>query len=92
MLLSNVKVQIRNSKQLCGWLFILQLPNVYFCFVSHIRAVHTMKIMRIKFESIRIGSIHNEAALTAMRIQFTFSQSTSIGGLKLVCNHNPLIT
>ena len=56
------------------------------------RAVHTMKIMRIKFESIRIMSIHTEAALTAMRIQFAFSQSTSIGGLKPVCNHNPLIT
>ena len=57
-----------------------------------LRAVHTMKIMRIKFESIRIASIHTEAALTAMRIRFTFSQSTSIGGLKPVCNHNPLIT
>ena len=68
--------------------------RLYFVWVDQRdkRAVHTMKIMRIKFESIRISSIHTESALTAMRIQFAFSQSTSIGGLKPVCNHNPLIT
>ena len=58
----------------------------------NLRAVHTTKIMRIKCESIRIARIHTEAALTAMRIQCAFGQSTSIGGLKPVCNRNPLIT
>ena len=55
------------------------------------RTVYTTKIMQIKFKSIRIMRIYTEAALTAMWIQFAFSQSTSIGGLKLVCNRNPLI-
>ena len=55
-----------------------------------IQAVHTTKIMQIKFESIRIVRIHTEAALTAMRIQCAFGQSTSIGGLKPISNCNPL--
>ena len=50
-----------------------------------------MKIMRIKLESICIASINTEAALIVMQIQFAFGQSTSIGGLKPVCNQNPLI-
>ena len=42
----------------------------------------TTKIMRIKIELIRIVSIHTECALTAIRFESAFSQSTSIGGLK----------
>ena len=38
--------------------------------------------MRIKSELIRIVTVHTECALTAIRFEFTFSQSTSIGGLK----------
>ena len=48
------------------------------------RRVHTMKIMRIGSELIRIVSVHTECALTAIRIECAFSQSTSIGGLKPV--------
>ena len=40
-----------------------------------------MKIS-IKSELIRIACVHTECALTAIRIEFAFSQSTSIGGLK----------
>ena len=43
-----------------------------------------MKIMRIESELIRIACVHTECALTAIRIECTFSQSTSIGGLKPV--------
>ena len=43
-----------------------------------------MKIMRIESELIRIACVHTEFALTAIRIQSGFGQSTSIGGLKPV--------
>ena len=49
-----------------------------------IRRVHTMKVMRIGAELIRIVCVHTECALTAIRIECAFSQSTSIGGLKPV--------
>ena len=48
------------------------------------RRVHTMKVMRIGSELIRIACVHIECALTAIRIEFALSQSTSIGGLKPV--------
>ena len=48
------------------------------------RRVHTMKVMRIGGELIRIVCVHTECALTAIRIECAFSQSTSIGGLKPV--------
>ena len=51
--------------------------------VCALRPVHTTKIMRIKSKLIRIVTVHTECALTAIRFEFTFSQSTSIGGLKL---------
>ena len=41
-----------------------------------------MKVMRIASELIQIICVHTEGALTAIRIECTFSQSTSIGGLK----------
>ena len=51
-----------------------------------------MKVMRIGSKLIRIGSklirivcVHTECALTAIRIECAFSQSTSIGGLKANC-------
>ena len=47
-----------------------------------LRPVHTTKIMRIKSELIRIVTVHTECTLTAIWFEFTFSQSTSIGGLK----------
>ena len=47
-----------------------------------IRPVHTTKIMRVKSKLIRIVTVHTECALTVIRFEFTFSQSTSIGGLK----------
>ena len=43
-----------------------------------------MKVMHIEGELIRIVCICTECALTAIRIECAFSQSTSIGGLKLV--------
>ena len=51
---------------------------------SYLRRVHTMKVMRIGSELIRIVCVHTECALTAIRIECAFSQSTSIGGLKPV--------
>ena len=41
-----------------------------------------MKVMHIGCELIHIVCIHTECALTAIRIEWAFSQSTSIGGLK----------
>ena len=49
-----------------------------------LRRVHTMKVMRIESKLVRIVCVHTECALTAIRIECTFSQSTSIGGLKSV--------
>ena len=43
-----------------------------------------MKVMRIGGELIRIVCVHTECALTAIRIECAFGQSTSIGGLKPV--------
>ena len=43
-----------------------------------------MKVMRIGGESIRIVCVHTECALTAIRIECAFGQSTSIGGFKPV--------
>ena len=43
-----------------------------------------MKVMRIGGELIRIVCVHTECALTAIRIECAFDQSTSIGGLKPV--------
>ena len=43
-----------------------------------------MKVMHIGGELIRIVCVHTECALTAIRIECTFGQSTSIGGLKPV--------
>ena len=42
-----------------------------------------MKVMRIGSKLIRIVCVHTECALTAIRIECIFGQSTSIGGLKL---------
>ena len=50
-----------------------------------IRRVHTMKVMRIGGELIRIVCVHTECALTAIRIECAFGQSTSIGDLKTNC-------
>ena len=47
------------------------------------RHVHTMKVMRIESELIHIACVRTEYALTAIRIECIFSQSTSIGGLKM---------
>ena len=44
-----------------------------------------MKIMSSGSELIRIVSVHTECALTAIRIECAFGQSTSIGGLKANC-------
>ena len=49
-----------------------------------IMCVHTMKVMRIGSELICIVCVHTESALTAIRIEYAFSHSTSIGGLKPV--------
>ena len=43
-----------------------------------------MKVMCIGIELNCIVCIHTECALTAIRIEFAFSQSTSMGGLKSV--------
>ena len=48
------------------------------------RRVHTMKVMCIGSELIHIVCVHTECALTAIRIECAFNQSTSIGGLKPV--------
>ena len=56
-----------------------------------------MKIVRMQSELIRITCVHIECALTAIRIECAFSQSTSIGCLKPVLNelqrlhHHPVI-
>ena len=47
-----------------------------------LRPVHTTKIMRIKCKLIRIVTVHTKCALTAIRFEIAFNQSTSIGGLK----------
>ena len=44
-----------------------------------------MKVMCIGGELIRIVCVHTECALTAIRIECAFGQSTSIGGLKANC-------
>ena len=44
-----------------------------------------MKVMCIESELIHIVCIHTECALTAIRIECAFGQSTSIGGLKANC-------
>ena len=44
-----------------------------------------MKVMCIGSELIRIVCVHTECALTANRIECTFGQSTSMGGLKANC-------
>ena len=44
-----------------------------------------MKVMRIGSELIRIVCVHTECALTAIRIECAFGQSTSIGGLNANC-------
>ena len=36
---------------------------------AHIRRVHTMKVMRIGSELIRIVCVHTECALTAIRFE-----------------------
>ena len=51
---------------------------------KQLRRVHTMKVMRIGGELIQIVCVHTECALTAIRIECAFGQSTSIGGLKPV--------
>ena len=51
---------------------------------TYLRPVHTMKVMHIEDELICIVYFHAECALTSIRIECTFSQSTSIGGLKPV--------
>ena len=43
-----------------------------------IRFVHTMKIMHIESKLIHITCVHTECALTTIRIECTFSQSTSM--------------
>ena len=52
---------------------------------SLLRRVHTMKVMHIGSELIRIVCVHTECALTAICIECTFGQSTSIGSLKANC-------
>ena len=54
------------------------------CVCKGLRHVHTMKVMCIGSELICIVCIHTECTLTAIRIECTFCQSTSIGGLKPV--------
>ena len=49
-----------------------------------LKRVHTMKVMRIESELIRIVCVHTECALTTNRIECAFGQSASIGGLKPV--------
>ena len=44
-----------------------------------------MKVMHIGNEIIHIVCVHTECALTAIRIECAFGQSTSIGGLKANC-------
>ena len=44
-----------------------------------------MKVMRIGSKLICIVCVHTECALTAIRIECAFGQSTSIGGLKANC-------
>ena len=44
-----------------------------------------MKVMRIGSELIHIVCVHTECALTTIRIECAFGQSTSIGGLKANC-------
>ena len=44
-----------------------------------------MKVMCIERELICIICVHTECALTAIRIECAFGQSSSIGGLKANC-------
>ena len=65
------------------WLLI----KVYDTIIISLRHVHTMKIMCIESKLIHIISVHtNNCALTTIRIECSFDQSTSIGagGLKPV--------
>ena len=73
-----------------GYITVKELLNVRMYILAtlniviqrFIRLVHTMKIMHIESELIRITCVHTECALTAICIECAFSQSTSIGGLK----------
>ena len=51
-----------------------------------------MKVMRIGSELIRIVCVHTECALTAIHIECAFSQSTFIGGLKVMQKVNCIMT
>ena len=51
---------------------------------SVLRHVHTMKIMHIGSKLICIVCVHTECTLTKIHFECIFSQSTPIGGLKLV--------
>ena len=59
--------------------------TMWLIIASIYRRVHTMKVMRIGSELIHIVCVHTECALTAIRIECAFSQSTSIGGSKVNC-------
>ena len=50
-----------------------------------LRRVHTMQVMLIGSKLICIVYVHSECALTAIHIECSFSQSTSIGSLKVNC-------
>ena len=47
-----------------------------------LKACSHYEVIRIGNKLIRIVCVHTECALTAIHIEWAFSQSTSIGGLK----------
>ena len=75
LLATNHNVKCDNSCALCKPVRFSKEVN---------RHVYTVKVMRIGSELIRIVCVHTECALTAIRIECAFGQSTFIGGLKPV--------
>ena len=51
----------------------------------HYRRVHTMKVMRIGSELIRIACVHTECALTAIRFESIHFHRWFETGLKRYC-------
>ena len=65
--------------------FSLSLQHNDFAYLLPLfRPIHTMKIMHNESKLIHVVCVYTECTLTAIRFEYAFSQSTSIGGLKQV--------
>ena len=75
---------VNDTLNFIGCMYVQELISATKWRIGALRRVHTMKVMLIGGELIRIVCVHTECALTAIRIECAFGQSTFIGGLKPV--------